>query len=366
MNELQKLNAITKEELGRVAALDRSALNIWYVEELADGNGVTQYATSSIPFSASEWNDKTKSITLKAMMDGTQVGLGGVYSIASVQKTSGYYLGLTFDGVTLSDTLRNSAEDAERLTVDAINTHIKNKTTWKRLTDELTAKRISKGDLPKYLTDLEEYAKKAGGDTVKLRRLINQANANIEKLALNGAPTKDLKKAYANVVKAVEKGDVAAMNKALQNALDKKAVYNNARIARTELSRAYSKGFKRQLMDHPEYADGNTYVQISLSSGHNVIDVCDFIAGADQYNLGEGVYPNDSAPMIPFHPNCLCLYNIVVIHDVDGRSKQFSKERGDEWMNGKSDRDKRSIEYSATHTDLRSLTALPREQVTTK
>ena len=363
MNELQTINISVKSYLARLASEERSKLNLWYINELDNGRGNTIYASASVPFNTSGWGKSTKSITLNAMMDGTHVGLGGVYSISSVQKTSKYFLGLTSDGVTLSQTLRDNAKEAERLTVSAINTHIQNKTTWTRLTSELTQRNVSKGTLPKYLKDLEEFGRKAGGDTIQLRKLINKANANIANLAKNGAPTQDLRRAYSKVVTAVSKGDISAMNSALQNAIDKKAVYNNARVARTELSRAYSKGFKRQLMDHPDYEDGDAYVQVELSGGHNIVDVCDFVAGADQYNLGDGVYPPNEAPLIPLHPNCLCLYSIVIKEVKDKRATQFSQERGDEWLSTKSDKQKRAIEYSTAHTDFRSLTSIPSDQI---
>ena len=182
MNELQTINIAVKEYLAKLATEERAKLNLWYIQELDNGRGNTTYASAKVPFDTSGWNHSTTRITADAMIEGVDVGLGGVYSITSVQKTSKYFLNLTIDNVTLSETLRDSAKEAERLTVDAVNTHIANKTTWKRLTNELTAKNVSKGDLPKYLRELGENAKKAGGDTVKLRKLINNANAQINKL----------------------------------------------------------------------------------------------------------------------------------------------------------------------------------------
>ena len=264
--------------------------------------------------------------------------------------------------VTLSESLRASAREAEKLTVDTINRHLKAKTNVKRLADELTAKNVSRGDLPKYLTELADEAKIAGGNTVRMRKLIRDAEKNIDKLAQGGAPTKDLKKAYSKVLRAVESGDVEALNASLKVAIDRKASYNNKRIARTELSKSYSKGFARQLQDHP--AGDRALVKVELSSRHNVIDVCDYVTGADQYNYGDGVFPFDQAPEIPLHPNCLCQYSIVVVRDNDKRKHRLSEQRGEEYLSSVSEYERRNIELSMQHTrPLRKLAPLPKDQV---
>lgn len=363
-NELQRIyREVVNPQLLTESNRQATELSLWYATELADGRGDTVYLTSDVPFDKVSWNSNARGATLQGMIEATEHGLGGTYTIASVQRTSQYYLGLTVDGVTLSETLRHSATTASNIATETINTHIRNKTNWLRLTQDLTSQRVSRGDLPQYLTRLQSAALDAGGNTRELRRLINEANRNIERLSTTGT-SRQLRTAYNRVVRAVEANDVERLSQLMDDAMNRKAVYNNQRIARTELQRANAKAFKRQVMDHPEYADGNVYVKISLSSGHNVVDVCDYITGCDCYNVGEGVYPVNDAPLVPLHPNCLCLYQIVLKQDLDMRTVRFSQERTEEYLNSQSDRRRRSIESSINNTTLRSLTALPRDQVT--
>jgi hypothetical protein len=359
-NELQVINSEIDRHLKKEAKRQRDNLILWYETELANANMATQYKSLDA-FSASDWNTSSTSSTVGGMVAGTEAGLGSIYALSSVSETSRYFLDLQTKGVTLSSTLRDSARDAEKLALDAINKHLNSKTTVARLTKELTSKNVSKGDLPKFLKELSDEIRIVGGDTAKMKRLIKQAEVNIAKLAQNGAPTSALKKSYSKVLDQVKRGDVESLNNALKVAIDKKAVYNNQRIARTELSKAYSKGFARQLEDHD--LGERAFVRISLNSGHSITDVCDYITGADLHNRGAGVYPQDSVPQIPLHPNCICLYSIAPVRDIDGRKTQFSQKNSDAYMSKLTERERKQVEYSKKHTDIKKLLPLPKTLV---
>ena len=359
-NELQKIQRKMSKEFQTEAKRQRQELVLWYESELKNGNLATKYKSLNA-FDGEEWNTSMTSSTVDGIISGTTAGLGDVYSIASVSKTSEYFLNIKNNDITLAESLRDSAKEAEKIALDTINKHLEHKTTVTRLTKELTAKNVSKGDLPKYLKELSSEVKFAGGDTPKMRRLIKDAESRISKLAQDGAPTKYLQNAYSKVLVEAKKGDVASLNKALKNAVDKKAVYNNERIARTELSQAYSKGFARQLEDHP--LGDNAFVRVSLSSNHTVPDVCDYYTEADLHNRGSGVYPQDEVPNLPLHPHCGCMYSITAVRDIDKRTTRFSEQRGNEYLNSLDEETKRRVLVSKEYTKVKKLKALPKDQV---
>lgn len=359
-NEMQKIARESRKKLEAMASRQRKELAFWYTQELEDGRGESLYSKTAVPFDPEKWNVEAMQITNEAIIAGVESGLDGLYVIASLQETSEYFLGLTVDGVTLSERLRDSAKYAEELTVDTVNQHIKNKTTFKRLSSDLTKKKVSKGDLPKYLTELRESALSAGGDTKALKLAIKKAEANIKQLAKDGSPTRDLQMAYKRVVDAVKKGDATTLNIALENAIDRKAMYNNDRIARTELAKAHAMAFKRQVVDHPDYEDGNVYIKSLLSPRHNVTDICDFHAHADLYGVGLGVYPAKDAPAYPYHPHCLCSQVIKII-DKDKRTVRYSKEREKEYYMSLSDSREKLIKRSVADSRGMKLVPLPKK-----
>jgi len=126
--------------------------------------------------------------------------------------------------------------------------------------------------------------------------------------------TPQLRSAYEKVIKAVESNSPAKLAEALNNAVAKKAIYNNERIARTETARAWNDAFMRRIIDDKDI----TAVKFSLSLGHPVTDICDHYAQMDAYGLGPGVYPKEACPQIPVHVNCMCVADGVSMGDLKG------------------------------------------------
>lgn len=77
--------------------------------------------------------------------------------------------------------------------------------------------------------------------------------------------------------------------------------YNANRLARTELNNSY-RTVSTQTYDASPYVDAVEWI---VSGSHTDEDECDDLANADDYGLGEGVYPTDAVPDGP-HPNCFC------------------------------------------------------------
>ena len=359
-NELQKINATAKNRLIRLASEFQSEIETWYMDQLANGNLYPDPA--KMPFDDALWLSLTESITTDAIIASVQAGLGSGMMIASVQETSKYFLNLEIEGFTLSDRLRDSARTAEKIARDTINQHIKAKTTVRRIADDLTRQKISRGDLPKWLTEMEQAVLDANGDTIKIRRIMKNARANLERLSMVDQPISRLKKSYSDVIKAVESGDSASIAKKMDRAIKEKAIYRNEVIAKTETSNAYSMAFDRQIQDHPDFSEGHAYVRSTLSPRHSVPDECTYHAQVDLYGLGEGVYPYANAPRIPYHPNCQCTAQIVVDYR-DKRSVRYSEERKKEYYSSLPENKAEQIKKRVENNPPRKLKAIPKDQV---
>ncbi len=282
-----------------------------------------------IDFNQKAFLDEATRITVEGMIEATTISLGTL-QIASVEGLSEYYLFSNYKGGTLSEALRNSAKEASVIMEATMKEHIKATTNWKKLTKSFTDKKLSKGDLPKYLTELNQASYDVLKDPTnklankRLKAKLKAAKAKILKLEKSGAPTKALKNSYKKVIRAVEKGNKPALQKSMDYAMQRKAIYNNERIARTEMARAQSLAFQRQIQE-----EGVETVQVLLDSRHNIIDECDMITGANMYGLGKGVYPADRAPMPPYHPNCVCS---VIPSTKDSKGARFSNTRAKAYL----------------------------------
>lgn len=142
--------------------------------------------------------------------------------------------------------------------------------------------------LPKYMND------------ALLNRDMDALLARIQSSNLKTAP---LRAAYQQAIDRIlaDKGN-AAIEKALDVAVQERYRYFANRIARTELARLQNGQIARDLMAD----DDVQVVQIKLSASHPKADICDLYAHQDAYGLGAGCYPKGKAPMPPFHPHCFC------------------------------------------------------------
>lgn len=84
--------------------------------------------------------------------------------------------------------------------------------------------------------------------------------------------------------------------------------YEALRLARTEMTSAYGMGTMKSASMNPS----NLGVRFILSAAHPEYDICDIHCELDDYGLGPGGYPLESAPDYPFHPNCLCIMLQIV------------------------------------------------------
>jgi len=111
-------------------------------------------------------------------------------------------------------------------------------------------------------------------------------------------------------VSASKNGSQQALDKAIQNAVEKKMAYNAQRIARTEMARAWGEETLAEFQADPDIAA----IQWELSSSDNACPDCIEIS-QDDIGHGPGIYTAEELPEYPFHPNCLCRLAPVFIDE---------------------------------------------------
>jgi len=283
-------------------------------------------------YNRSDYLSKTSNITIGGMVDSTTMGLTAAYSLTKEIELHDFWMNRKHDGFTLSERLRFNASNARQVVKSTLDSHIKSKTTWMRITKDLTAQKVSIGDLPNYLKDLHHATKNyflgnfpTGAQLKEFNSAMKKAERSIKRLVDSKGTTSQLKSAYNQALKAAKKGDIELLNKKMDVAVQRKAIYNNERIARTETARAYGESIARRSADM-----GADYIIWTLSSAHKVPDECDVYANANAFGLGKGVWPVNAAPPYPAHPVCRCIPEPTVKGVGDKRKARYSEERVNE------------------------------------
>lgn len=234
------------------------------------------------------------------------------------------------DNMPLSQRLHKLNGVARQALDDEIHTAMRKGTTWQTLSRQLYdgyghgGKLRRAEDIPGYLKQLQQAARRVIGDDPEAMQAYNQLLRQVSRLKTPG-----LCAGYAKLLEAAKHGTAAAEARAIHTALEERSRYYAERIARTELARAWADGFySRTLGD----ADVIAY-QWRLSSNHPVHDICDFHAKADLYGLGPGIYPKNRMPPMPAHPHCRCHLVEVYAGELDGKAQDDKlHERGQSFL----------------------------------
>jgi len=172
-----------------------------------------------------------------------------------------------------------------------------------------------------------------------------QLNAEVRRLQkrinkLTDPSTSKLKRAYQDVIDAINSRSIKAMDKASKYALYFKERYNAERIVRTETARAYGQAFHSTNLYDPD----TTAFKVVLSNRHPAYDICNVHASADLYGLGRGVYPKDKGPEYPFHPQCLCvLFPVYEAETGADVNHTPDPDKMTEYIGGLSDKSRRQL-----------------------
>lgn len=244
--------------------------------------------------------------------------ISGIGKSTNIGKTKEMLLDKTWSGkIKLSS--RINKVKLLPIIKDTIRTQLKESNAIRKISRALTVEKLTSADYPKYLTRLEQnarrvlYGKTSQQAFIEYRMSLNNAKRQIEKLVGEAGTigSERLRKSYENIIKKIEKStneltDVG-LDKAIERGIQSKARYNAERIARTESARAYGEGMYEK-MNQDEDVTGYKF---SLSYKHDKQDVCDVFCESDLYGMGKGVYPINVQVPYPFHPNCLCVIDPV-------------------------------------------------------
>jgi len=209
-----------------------------------------------------------------------------------------------------------------------IKSQLKAGNSWTKTALEIRRTGKVEADLPRYLSDLVNAAKKAKLSPKDMRvykRAMSKALNNIKNLADNGAPTTALKKAYTNLVKKVESFNEKGIEKGIERAIRNKSNYYAQRISRTEISRANAVAVQITIDKDNDVVGWKS----TLNGRHKIVDICDFWAGADLFGLGAGVVPKRVDIQYPYHSHCMC--SIIKIYSGEVRGN-FSLSRGAKFL----------------------------------
>jgi hypothetical protein len=267
---------------------------------------------------------------------GVDIGRGGTgtkpfQKIADVPRLDEHLLRTTYgyQKDPLFKTLKNTSYSS--IVKSEIKGQIQANTNWKNVARSVEATDLlDENVLPKYIRDLETAGRRAivnKTDFESYRRQLNKAEKQIAKLKNNT----QLKTAYNRVVKAVDKGSITQIDKAIDNAVKKKMRYNAERIARTELEFSYGQAKTEEFLAN----DIISAMRFTLDSSHLEIDVCDTYANADLYGLGPGVYPKDEGPTLAIHPNGKSSWigvSIATIPETEAKKANFKSKNMESYL----------------------------------
>ena len=219
---------------------------------------------------------------------------------------------------TLAQSIGRS--DIRHIIVDTIQDQMKAGSAWTKLAKSITDKDLVTGKAAKHIDKLITLARRQDAPG-KIVSALRQSQRQVSRL--KGVR---LKKAYQNIINTVEKGKVELLDKAVTRAVKAKARANAERIARTENSRAHTKGFETRIDADPDVIG----YQSNVSSSHDHDDICTFMADADLWGMGPGVAPKKIGLNIPYHPNCECFPTEV--YSTKEKKPKFDKKAGAKYM----------------------------------
>jgi len=216
--------------------------------------------------------------------------------------------------------------------------------SWRKAAQDLSDKKILVADVAKDVQSIIDKARGVYGLTndreayQEYKKAVAVVQQRINRLT--DQDTSKLRRAYQDILDITNKSSVKQVDSAIKYASYFKQRYNAERIARTEMARAYGDAAFSDAI----YNDLAIGVQFTLSSGHDVFDICDVHCGADLYGMGEGIYPKEQAPAYPFHVQCHCQISKVYKREAPANGpKDYDKKQAQKYIAGLTDRQKQEL-----------------------
>lgn len=199
---------------------------------------------------------------------------------------------------------------------------------------------LKQAELPKYLKKIKKLIPRLySGDieAAKKSKLYRDVSKDVRKLKTDAlsaayeevlkASTTDKKRALQKAKKMLETGKSReeiiamlkeerrkAMEKAMHVAAQEKTRYYAKRIARTEAARAYYEGTLARAEKDPDIFGFEW--ELSTAHVHHEKDCKCYDYSTMDIGYGKGIYPKDTVPYLPAHPNCMCHLNDVFVWEV--------------------------------------------------
>jgi hypothetical protein len=221
-----------------------------------------------------------------------------------------WYLDQTF-GMDYSLSDRITALKFQDQVAETIRINLANGDRLSKATKELS-KYTTGEDISKKMREIERTAKSVARDTPEyksfsktLATVRDEIESKLDDDNILPA-SEDLANAYLDIVNAADDLNIAGLDSAIEDAIDKKAMYNAFRIAQTEANRAYAKAVYSQAIQDEDCLA----MRLDLSSNPNTCDECEELASQDNGG-GPGVYAIDETPETPVHVNCRCMLTPV-------------------------------------------------------
>jgi hypothetical protein len=227
----------------------------------------------------------------------------------------------------ISNQIYNS--DIEKVVENEVVKAFRKGKNYRQIAVGLEGKSLIRADIPKYI-DRVISATRGAVDGKTLQKEVIRAARKLERLSLGGAPNQSLKAAYSDLVRKANTASTLSFEKSVEIALQEKARYNAERIARTEIARANGVSMDLKALNDPDVVG----VKYSLSSRHNIYDICDFHTSANLYDMGPGVYPKERHPSYPFHPHCTCVRSSVFVGEAE--KGRYNPSKGESWIKSRS------------------------------
>jgi hypothetical protein len=306
---------------------------------------ILQGKTVAQAFAETDYYERVTAATLDGITVSAGIATEGTAYGIAVKEYREWYLNTNHLGGALSANVRSSA--ARELLTDELRRGLSIENSVNALADSFTGK--SSVPLPKALRRVVGDARSSTTITSKMRKDIEDARKYIQGLDGPARGNVQLKNAYTRLVNSAESGKFREIY--VKQASQRKLRYVNERIARTEMANSYELSRRRAYDEDPNI----TAYRVVLSDEHPIVDECDYVADADLYGAGAGVYPLSSGVSVPIHVNCLCTTEPV---REDHKNMRYSDERSQDYIKGLSEKDRtRVIGKDTTLNDSKSALA---------
>jgi hypothetical protein len=261
--------------------------------------------------------DKLREWFSDVQINAVQVGMGDRLSLKEPLAVRRWFLNEHFQGDDLSLSQRVTRLDLQRDVISTVQANLSAAKGVTRLASELKDSTTVE-DLRAGIRELESAARQVMAGDVEafqeFKRILKRERSYAES-TLDGGNETVLQRAYVRVVNAAERLNERGLDRAIENAIDKKARSNAFRIAHNEAARAYGVGVRTR-------ADADldcTGIEWDLSSGEGHCDECEELDGK--------VFAKDDLPEYPAHPNCEC--NLSLYYGPESSLEEHGQDTND-------------------------------------